>query len=63
MAQKVKIVGLAGYPEDFRAVIIPGLHRIPRPGDVDQSVISTEAGELMCVPSDAVRDLTTGEPV
>lgn len=63
MAQRVKIVGLPGYVEEFRAVIIPGLHRVPQPGEQPVTVISTEAGELLCVPSSTVRDPETDEEV
>lgn len=64
MAQRVKIVGAPGFTEEFRAVIIPGLHMVPQTGSREPvTVISTEAGELLCVPSSTVRDPETGEPV
>lgn len=55
MPQHIKVVGAPGYPEEFRAVLIPGLHEVPQPGEAPVSVISTEAGELLAVPSDTVR--------
>lgn len=54
MPQHIKVVGAPGYPEEFRAVLIPGLHEVPQPGEAPVSVISTEAGELLAVPSDTV---------
>lgn len=52
MPQHVKIVGAPGYVEEFRAVLIPGLHEVPAVDDRGPvSVISTEAGELLVVPS------------
>lgn len=53
MPQHVKVVGAPGYPEEFRAVLIPGLHEIP--GESPVSVISTEAGEILAVPSESVQ--------
>lgn len=55
MPQHVKVVGAPGYPEEFRAVLIPGLHDIPQPDGPPVSVISTEAGEILAVPSESIR--------
>lgn len=57
MARRVKVVGVPGYPESFRAVVIPGLDRVARPGEADVAVIRTEAGELLVVPSDSLEDI------
>lgn len=54
MPQHVKVVGAPGYPEEFRAVLIPGLHKVPQPGRNPVSVISTEAGELLAIESEFV---------
>lgn len=55
MPQHVKVVGAPGYPEEFRAVLIPGLHDIPSATGDSVSVISTEAGEVLAVPSESVQ--------
>ncbi len=57
MARRVKVVGAAGYPEAFSAVVIPGLDRVARPGKADVAVISTEAGEILVVPADSLEDV------
>ena len=47
-----EINGLAGYPDGYKVTIIPGLHRMDLPTAEDLiSVASTEAGELLVVPS------------
>lgn len=53
MAQHVVVHKLPGYTDEFKAVVIPGLHKIPTPGSPDRlvTVISTEAGELLAVES------------
>ena len=51
MAQHVVVTEHAGHPERFRATLIPGLHRIPSAAGTEQSVVSTEAGEVLAVPS------------
>ena len=57
-ARRVKVHGLPGYTEDFRAVVIPGLDRVPAVDDRgDLAVISTEAGELLAVPADSLEDI------
>lgn len=50
-----------GFPEPFRAVLIPGLHEIPQPGSEPVSVISTQSGETFCVPSSTVHDSESPE--
>lgn len=50
MAQPVIVTPHAGYPEQFRATLIPGLHKISSRGEL-VSVVSTEAGEVLAVPS------------
>lgn len=58
MARKVKVVGVAGYPEGFRAVVIPGLDRVKNVREDEVvAVISTEAGELLVVPADSLEDV------
>lgn len=57
MARKVKVVGVPGYPESFRAVVIPGLDRVAQPGEADVAVISTEAGDILVVPADSLEDV------
>lgn len=63
MARKVKVVGVPGFGEDFRAVVIPGLDRVAQPGEANVAVISTEAGELLVVPADSLVDVAPGFPV
>lgn len=52
MPQHVKV----NYPPEpeFRAVLIPGLHQVPSVDGPPVSVISTEAGEILAVPSETV---------
>jgi hypothetical protein len=58
MARRVKVNGVPGYTEAFRATVIPGLDRVPGvDGRGDLAVISTEAGELLVVPSDSLEDV------
>jgi hypothetical protein len=45
-----------GFPEPFRAILIPGLHEIPQFGAEPVSVISTPAGETLVVPSSTVHE-------
>lgn len=40
-----------GHPEEFRAVLTPGLHEITLSSGEAFSVITTEAGEVLAVPS------------
>jgi hypothetical protein len=54
---KVKVVGVPGYPDEFRATIIPGLHEVPQPGEEPVTVISTEAGEILVVPSSSIEEV------
>lgn len=55
MAQKVQIVGAPGFVNKFRATLVPDMHEIQAgPGCPVVSIISTEAGELLAVPSDSV---------
>lgn len=63
MARKVRIVGVPGFTEDFRATVIPGLDRVAQPGEADVAVISTEAGETLVVPADSLVDVAPGFPV
>lgn len=63
MARKVKIVGVPGFTDDFRATVIPGLDRVAQPGEADVAVISTEAGETLVVPADSLVDIAPGFPV
>lgn len=50
MAQPVVVTPHAGHPEQFKATLIPGLHKISSHGEA-VSVVSTEAGEVLAVPS------------
>lgn len=50
MAQQIVVTPHAGQPERFRATLIPGLHKISSRDEV-VSVVSTEAGEVLAVPS------------
>lgn len=50
MAQQVIVTPHSGHPERFRATLIPGLHKISS-RDEAVSVVSTEAGEVLAVPS------------
>lgn len=52
---RAQLVGCPGYEDGYRCTVIPGLHEIPRPGGEPVTVISTEAGDLLCVPSHYVR--------
>lgn len=52
MPQHVKVVGAPGYVEEFRAVLVPGLHKVPAvDGRGPLSVLCTEVGEYHVVPS------------
>lgn len=50
MALHVIVTPHTGHPEQFRATLIPGLHKISSRSEV-VSVVSTEAGEVLAVPS------------
>lgn len=63
MAREVKVVGIPGFTDGFRATVIPGLDRVAVPGDADAAVIRTEAGEVLAVPADSLVDVTPGFPV
>jgi len=47
-----EINGLAGYPDGYKVTVIPGLHGIESTyEDEFVTVASTQAGELLVVPS------------
>lgn len=57
-ARRVKVRGLPGYTNEFQAVVVPGLDRVPAVDDRgDLAIISTEAGELLAVPADSLEDI------
>lgn len=52
MAQQVVVFKHPGFTDRFRAILIPGLHKVSSPpGAEPVSVISTEAGEVLAVQS------------
>lgn len=52
MPQHVKVVGAPGFVEEFRAILIPGLHKIPAvDGRGELSVVTTEVGDIHVIPS------------
>lgn len=48
---KLVIVEHKGFPQRFKATLIPGLHKVDQPGEDPVTVISTEAGDVIAVPS------------
>lgn len=57
----VQVDAQEGFPSPFRAVLIPGLHEISQPGSEPVSVISTQSGEVLCVPSRTVHPVDSPE--
>jgi hypothetical protein len=58
VSNKVNVVGAPGFPEPFRATLIPGLDAVQLAGEKEPyAVVSTEAGELLAVPSRCVEEL------
>lgn len=58
---QVEIIGAPGFVDRFKAVLVPGLHEVSFAGDVEPvSVITTQAGELLAVPSKYVHPVNGG---
>lgn len=58
MARKVKVRKVPGFVDGFTATVIPGMDEVPAVDDRGPvAVISTEAGELLVVPSSALEDI------
>lgn len=54
----VKIIGAPGYVDEFEAVIIPGLHKIPAvDGRGELTVVTTEVGDIHVIPSEFVQEV------
>jgi hypothetical protein len=55
---KVVVTGAPGFPEPFRATIVPGLHEVLMAGAEEPvTVLSTEAGELIVVDSKYIEEV------
>lgn len=55
---RVEIVGAPGYVDGFRATLVPGLHEFQAGPDAPKmSVVVTDAGETLAIPSEFVRVL------
>ncbi len=62
MNGRVEITGAPGFVDRFRATLIPGLHEVRLAGESEPvSVVSTEAGEILAVPSGCIT-FTPEEP-
>lgn len=58
MTRKVEIVGAPGYVDGFKATLVPGLDKVQVSDDAPVvSVVVTDAGETLAIPSEFVHDL------
>lgn len=58
MTRKVEIVGAPGYVDGFKATLVPGLDEFQAGPDAPKvSVVVTDAGETLAIPSEFVHDL------
>lgn len=52
----VTVIDLTGAQAPFPATLVPGLHNInPLHGDIPQSVVSLQDGDMRVVPSEWIR--------
>jgi transcription antitermination factor NusG len=52
---KVEINGAPGFVDQFKATLIPGLHKVEATYGMPVSIVSTEAGETLAIESKYVR--------
>lgn len=58
MTRKVEITGAPGYVDGFKATLVPGLDHVQVSANAPEvSVVVTDAGETLAIPSEFVHDL------